>query len=111
ARLRRLIDANIIGVFTWHADGRVFDVKDEFLRIIGYTREDFVTGHVRWTDFTLQEWRPRDLRALEELKKGGWHKPEEREFLRKDGARVPVLTGGSMFGGTHDQGVAFVIDL
>src|SRR4029450_1419406 len=62
ARLRRLIDANIIGVFTWHADGRVFDVNDEFLRIIGYTREDFVTGHLRWTDFTLQEWRPRDLR-------------------------------------------------
>jgi PAS domain S-box-containing protein len=111
ARLRRLIDANIIGVFTWHADGRVFDVNDEFLRIIGYTREDFVTGHVRWTDFTLQEWRPRDLRALEELRESGAHKPEEREFLRKDGTRVPVLTGGSMFGGTPDQGVAFVVDL
>ena len=95
----RLIDANIIGVFTWHADGRVFDVNDEFLRITGYSREDFVSGRVRWTDFTLQEWRQQDLRALEELRASGVHKAEEREFLTKDGARVPVLTGGSMFGG------------
>jgi PAS domain S-box-containing protein len=111
AKVRRLIDANIIGVFTWHADGRVFDVNDEFLRIVGYSREDFVSGGLRWTDFTLQEWRQRDLRALEELRDSGAHKSEEREFLRKDGARVPVLTGGSMFGGTPDEGVAFVVDV
>ena len=98
-------------VFTWHADGRVFDANDEFLRIIGYSREDLRSGGVRWTDFTLREWRERDLRALEELSKGGWHKAEERELLRKDGTRVPVLTGGSMFGGTPDQGVSFVVDL
>ena len=107
----RLIDANIIGIFTWHADGRVFDVNDEFLRITGYSREDFVSGRVRWTDFTLQEWRQQDLRALEELRASGVHKAEEREFLTKDGARVPVLTGGSMFGGAPDQGVAFVVDV
>jgi PAS domain S-box-containing protein len=111
ARVRRLIDANIIGVFTWHADGRLFDVNDEFLRIIGYSREDFVSSGLRWTDFTLQEWRQRDLLALEELREGGRLSSEEREYLRKDGTRVPVLTGGTMFGGTPDQGVAFVIDV
>ena len=112
ARVRRLIDANIIGVFTWHADGRVFDANDEFLRIIGYSREDLRSGGVRWTDFTLREWRERDLRALEELQQGRLdHKAEERELVRKDGTRVPVLTGGSMFGGTPDQGVSFVVDL
>ena len=111
ARVRRLIDANIIGVFTWHADGRVFDANDEFLRIVGYGREDFESGGVRWTDFTQRELRERDLRALEELRGGGAHKTEERELLRKDGARVPVLAGGSMFGGTPDQGVSFVVDL
>ena len=110
ARVRRLIDANIIGVFTWHADGRVFDANDEFLRIIGYSREEFRSGGVRWTDFTLRRWRERDLRALEELRAGGVHKAEERELLRKDGGRVPILTGGSMFG-TPDQGVSFVVDL
>jgi PAS domain S-box-containing protein len=110
ARVRRLIDSNIIGVFTWHTDGRVFDANEEFLRIIGCSREEFRSGGVRWTDFTLREWRERDLRALEEMRAGGGRKVEERELLRKDGARVPVLTGGSMFG-TPDQGVSFVVDL
>ena len=54
ARVRRLIDANIIGVFIWHADGRVFDANEEFLRIVGYNREEFRSGRVRWTDFTLR---------------------------------------------------------
>jgi len=110
-RLRRLIDANIIGIFIWHADGRVFDANDEFLRIIGQDREELVSGRLRWTDFTLPENRERDLRVLEELSAGGGAKATERELLRKDGTRVPVLTGGTMFEGVPDEGVAFVADL
>src|SRR5262249_10336664 len=53
----------------------------------------------------------RDLRLLEELRDGGGVKAEEREVLRKDGTRVPVLAGGTMFDGVPDEGVAFVIDL
>ena len=111
ARVRRLIDANIIGIFIWHADGRVLDANEEFLRIIGYRREDVVSSRLRWTDFTLPEWRELDRRLLEELKQGGGHRSEEREYLRKDGTRVPVLTGGTMFEGVPDEGLAFVIDL
>jgi PAS domain S-box-containing protein len=111
ARVRRLIDANIIGIFIWHADGRVLDANEEFLRIIDYGREDLVSGRLRWTDFTRPESRERDLRMLEHLKEGGRAKASEREVLRRDGTRVPVLTGGTMFDGVRDEGVAFVVDL
>ena len=57
ARVRRLVDANIIGIFTWHTDGRVFEANEEFLRIVGYNRDDLTSGGLRWTDFTLPEWR------------------------------------------------------
>jgi PAS domain S-box-containing protein len=111
-RIRRLIDANIIGIFMWHADGRVFDANEELLRIIGHGREELASGSLRWTDFTLPESRERDLRVLEDLRHGGKGGPYERELLRKDGTRVPVLTGGTMFGeGVPDEGVAFVVDL
>ena len=110
-RVRRLIDANIIGIFIWHADGRVFDANEEFLRIIGHSREDVAAGRLRWTDFTLPANRERDLRVLEELKQGGTAKATERELLRKDGTRVPVLTGGTMFEDAPNEGVAFVFDL
>ncbi len=111
ARVRRLIDANIIGICIWHSDGRVFDANDEFLRIIGRCREDLVAGRLHWTDFTLPERREADLRLLEDLRQGGKQRSEERELLRKDGTRVSVLTGATMFEGVGDEGVAFVIDL
>ena len=110
-RVRRLIDANIIGIFIWHADGRVFDANDEFLHIIGHDREELIAGRLRWTDFTLPENRPRDLRILEDLKAGGEVKATERGLLRKDGTRVSVLTGGTMFEGVPNEGVAFIVDL
>jgi PAS domain S-box-containing protein len=111
ARVRRLIEANIIGIFIWHVDGRVVDANEELLRIIGYSREDVVSGRLRWPDFSLAERREHDLRLLEELRAGGGLKAEESELLRKDGTRVPVLAGATMFEGGADDGVAFVVDL
>jgi PAS domain S-box-containing protein len=110
ARVRRLVDANVIGIFIWHADGRVFDAKEEFVRIIGHSREDLVSDRVRWTDFTLPEWGEHDARVMEELKDGTAAKAQERELLRKDGTRVPVLTGGAIFEGSTVEGVTFVVD-
>jgi PAS domain S-box-containing protein len=109
-RIRRLVDANIIGIFSWHADGRVLDANEEFVRIIGHSRDDLVSGRVRWTDFT-PEWRERDAREMERLRTGASSQAQERELLRKDGTRVPVLTGGTMFDGSMNEGVAFVLDL
>jgi PAS domain S-box-containing protein len=111
ARVRRLIDANIIGIFIWHADGRVFDANEELLRIIGYSQEDVVSGRLHWTDFSVPESSELNARQLEELRQGGALKAEERTYLTKSGTRVPVLTGGTMFEGARDEGVAFVIDL
>src|SRR5262245_1072571 len=96
SRIRRLVDANIIGIFSWHADGRVFDANQEFVRIIGHSREDLRSGCVRWMDFTLPEWGERDAQEMEYLRAGGISQAQERELLRKDGTRVPVLTGGTM---------------
>ena len=111
ARVRRLVDANIIGIAIWHADGRILDINDAFLGLLGYEREDFASGRVRWTDFVPPEWREHDARALVEIRASGTAQAHERDFLRKDGTRVPVLAGGATFDATPDEGVAFVVDL
>jgi PAS domain S-box-containing protein len=111
ARIRRLVDADIIGIFIWDFDGHILEANDAFLRIVGYDRDDFVAGRVRWTDLTPPEWRDADARLIEEHKMSGRLPPFEKEYFRKDGSRVPVMIGVATFDGTRDQGVAFVLDL
>jgi PAS domain S-box-containing protein len=112
ARIRRLVEANIVGIFIWDLDGRIIEANDAFLRIVGYDREDLVSSHIRWTDLTPPEWRDRDeQRWVPELKMTGSLQPFEKEYFRKDGSRVPVLVGLATFEEGRNQGVGFVLDL
>jgi PAS domain S-box-containing protein len=112
ARIRRLVDANIIGIFIWDLEGRILEANDAFLHMVGYNREDLIARRVRWTDLTPPEWLDRDEQQLvPQLKTTGSLQPFEKEFLRKDGSRVPVLIGVATFEENGYQGVAFVLDL
>ncbi len=112
AKIRRLVDANIIGIFIWDFDGRIIEANDAFLRMVDYDREDLVSGRIRWTDLTPPEWRDWDeRRRLPELKMTGSLQPFEKEYFRKDRSRVPVLIGAATFEEGGNQGVAFVLDL
>jgi PAS domain S-box-containing protein len=111
AKIRRLVDANIVGIFTWEMDGRIIEANDAFLRTIGYDRADLSSGLVHRKSLTPPEWSDRDERTLRELKTRGTVRPFEKEYYRKDGSRVPVLIGLSRFDGDGNDGVAFVIDL
>ena len=109
--VQRLAESNIIGMVIWHADGRVVDANEAFLRVIGHDREDLASGRVHWTDLTPPEWREIDARAMKEVRAVGSVQAYEKEFFRKDGTRVPVLVGGAIFDGAPDDGVGFVLDL
>jgi PAS domain S-box-containing protein len=111
AKIRRLVDANIIGIFIWGVTDQIIEANDAFLHMVGYDREDLASGRLRWTDLTPPEWLDRDMRQLlPELKMTGSLQPFEKEYFRKDGSRVPVLIGVATFEGGK-QGVAFVLDL
>jgi PAS domain S-box-containing protein len=111
ARIRRLVDANIIGILIWAVDGRIIEANQAFLDMVGYAREDLISGRLRWTELTPAEWRDADDQALAELKVVGTLQPREKEYFRKDGSRVPLLVARALFEGKADEGVAFVIDM
>ena len=92
-------------------DGRIIEANQAFLDMVGYAREDLVSGRLRWTELTPAEWRDADDQALAELKVVGTLQPREKEYFRKDGSRVPVLVARALFEGKADEGVAFVIDM
>jgi PAS domain S-box-containing protein len=110
-KIRRLVDANIIGIIIWDIEGRILDANDAFLRMVGYDREDLVSGRISRTDLTPAEWRDRDAQTVADLKMLGTVQPFEKEYFRKDHSRVPVLIGGTLFEESENHGVGFVLDL
>ena len=111
AKVRRLIDANLMGIFTWNLEGRIVEANETFLKMVQRGREDVASAGMRWTDLTPEEWRARDELAVADLKATGTMQPYQKEYFRKDGSRVPVLVGAALFEEGGNDGVAFALDL
>ena len=113
-RFRRLMESNIIGITIADADGTIHEANEAFLSLVGYTREDLMAGKVRWTAMTPVEYRKRYTQAIEEILGTGTFRPYEKEYIRKDGSRVPVMVGGALFRlleGSTPQSVILTQDL
>ena len=111
ARFRGLVDSNAQGVLFWNTKGEITGSNDAFLKLVGYTREDVETGRVNWAAMTPPEYAHLDRRALQEIAATGICALFEKEFIRSDGSRVPILIGVSAFEDHLDGGVAFIIDI
>jgi PAS domain S-box-containing protein len=111
ARIRRLVEGDIIGVFIWDLEGRIYEANETFLRMMGYSREELAAGRLNWRELTPPEWHETDERHLQDVQKTGRVPPFEKEYFRKDGTRVPILLGAASFDEDQSQGVAFVLDL
>ena len=111
AKIRRLVDANILGIVTWDVEGAILGANEAFLRMLQYDHEDVAAGRVRWWDMVPPDWRGRTERALAEVMQTGTVQPFESEISRKDGGRVPVLIGATLFQLGGKDGVGFVLDL
>ena len=111
ARIRRLMESNIIGIYFWNVQGDISDANDAFLALIGHGREALSSGTLQWQDFNAPEDAAADAQATGEVVRTGKLLSYEKEFIRKDGTRVPVLIGSALLEGSHEHGLSFVLDL
>ena len=112
ARARRIFHSDIVGVIYWDLEsGQILDANNKFLEMTGYSREDLRRGTLFWNSMTPAEWAAPNAQAVAELNAWGRSKPYEKEYLRKDGSRVPVIVGGALFEGSQREGVSFVLDI
>ena len=111
ARFKKLFDANIIGIMLADLSGRVLEANDAYLTLTGYSRNDLITGRLRWDKLTPPEFRPLDLVAIESLNRTGICQPWEKEYIRKDGTRVPVMLGVSMLDNSTSECICFVLNM
>ncbi len=109
-RLRRILEANPQGVVLGDTRGRVVEANDAFLRIIGLDRKDLEAGQIFWDRITPEEYLSRDVQAIAEAQAMGVSATYEKEYVRPDGGRVPVLMAWATVGG-RGQLAAFVLDI
>ena len=108
-RFARLSESGILGVVVGDHAGTLYEANDAWLGIVGYSREDFVAGKIRWLDLTPPEWSEATARGIGELNERGVATPYEKEYFHKSGKRVPVLVGMASIGESHS--IVFVVDL
>ena len=111
AKIRRLVDANIIGIFIWDLEGRIIEANDAFLRMVGYDREDLVSGRVSWTELTPDEWREPTNRRWQSCSHRSLRAVREGVLPERRQPRAGADRAAALFEGRRDEGVAFVLDL
>jgi PAS domain S-box-containing protein len=107
-RLRLFVDSDIIGIL--HADfqGEIYEANNAFLKMIGYTKEDIDNKTLDWRHLTPKEYLPVDEAGIVEAITKGVCTPYEKEYIRKDGSRVPVIIGYRLV--EEQAAVTFVLD-
>ncbi len=110
-KLRGLFESDIIGILFGDVHGNILDANRKFLEVVGYSAEELKAGRMRWVDITPPEYLLAESAKLREARRTGSCPPFEKEYIRKDGSRVPVLVGYTLVGPSREQSVAFVLDL
>jgi PAS domain S-box-containing protein len=112
ARLRRMTAIAVLGVGLYRVhDGMLIDANDEALAILGYDREDLAAERIKAERLNPPEFRERDEQARAEFARSGACAPYEKELIRKDGSRVPVLHASALLDGGGEEGLLLIVDL
>jgi PAS domain S-box-containing protein len=110
-RFRRIVQSSIVGIVIADFHGNIHEANDTFLQIVGYTRQDLEAGRISWIDMTPSEYLPLDERAIEQIKVTGDYTVYEKEYIRQDGSRVPVLVGAIQIEPEQPDVIAFILDI
>jgi PAS domain S-box-containing protein len=110
-RLRRVVESNVIGIVLSKGDGQLFGANDAFLQMLGYRREELDAGVIQRALINAPEYTERTDQAMAEVRRTGKCAPYKKEYVRKDGSRVPVLVGVASIDDEAGQLVLFILDL
>lgn len=113
ARLHTLFDTEIggIGIGITNVQGDIISSNDYYLNLLGSSREELERGEARWIEATPPEWLSADEKATVQLRERGVCDPYEKEYVRPDGSRAPVLLVNAMIPGENNEVLTFVVDM
>ncbi|WP_309476502.1 sensor histidine kinase [Scytonema millei] len=111
SRFQRLAETNIVGVILTKLSGEIIEANQAFLQMVGYTQQDLKAGKLHWQKMTPPEYAEQNRLVVEQLRTAGSFNYYEKEYIRKDGTRVPVLLGAAVVEQSPDTAICFTVDL
>jgi PAS domain S-box-containing protein len=108
--LKYLYGSEHLGVVTANVH-RVLDANDAFLHMIKFSREELQEGRIDWRAMTPPDSLKIDEIALEQLRQYGASVPFEKEYVLRDGTRLPMLMGAVRLSEEPLEWMCYVVDL
>jgi len=93
-KFKALFALSPLGMARASWDGRFLEANESFARIIGYPREQVL--NLRYWDVTPREYEAAEQAILMTLEKTGRFGPYQKEYVHRDGHRVPVVLNGML---------------
>jgi diguanylate cyclase (GGDEF)-like protein/PAS domain S-box-containing protein len=100
-KLNSLYELSPIGIALTDMQGRYIEFNEAFRRICDYTRDE-LNGLDYWA-LTPKEYAEQEALQLESLNRRGSYGPYEKEYIRKDGRRIPLRLNGALVTGSDGQ--------
>jgi len=110
-KLRSLVESNIFGVVVVDIDGRFYETNDRFVQMVGYSKEELLSGAVTWQQLNLPEYQEATAQAVGAVLSTGAMYPYEKEHLHKDGSRAPILIAGAMIDQKRELVLIVILDI
>jgi PAS domain S-box-containing protein len=108
ARLEGLFELSPVGLALQdRVTGAFLEVNEALLASIGYGRAELMKLF-SW-DITPPEYMPEEQRQLQVLDRTGRYTQYEKEYIRKDGSRYPVLLSGMTIEDASDRKLVWSI--
>jgi two-component system cell cycle sensor histidine kinase/response regulator CckA len=109
-RFRRLFDSGVAGVIISDFDGNFKEANDAFLRMLGYTRDEMLTGKLNWEVISPLDRLVPDTEERAQLRSTGFLPLRERVYVHKDGHHIAALVGSAALEGTTEC-INYVADI
>ncbi len=110
-KLRTLVESNIFGMAVTDRAGRIHEVNDRYVQVVGYRKDELLSETFNWRHLIPPDYQEALVHTEETLLSTGALPPQEWESLRKDGSHVPILIAGALIEEERDLALTVILDL
>jgi PAS domain S-box-containing protein len=110
-KLRSLVESNIVGITVSDIDGRIYETNERLVQMLGYSRDELLAQAFHWQQLIPTDLQQTETQVMQTLLTTGTLPPREKEYLRKDGKRVPVLVAATMIDQQRQHALRVILDI